>query len=95
LIYHPRQLIERICKCGGGVLRSDQDGTPFTYVVDSGKWGPAHGGKRTNLVSAMIKYGTDKKRFYNLTKADLQLAFEALDPEMMQIFQYAVSAPPA
>lgn len=45
---------------------------------------------QTNLISAMIKYGTDKKRFDGLTKDDLQLAAEALDPELMQLFNYEI-----
>ena len=47
-----------------------------------------HQGNQTNLISAMIKYGSDKKRFVGMTKEDLELASEALDPELMQIFQY-------
>ena len=43
---------------------------------------------QTNLISAMIKYGTDAKRFSNMTKEDLEFAAEALDPELMQLFQY-------
>jgi hypothetical protein len=36
----------------------------------------------------MIKYGKDNKRFANMTKDDLALASEALDPDLMQLFQY-------
>ena len=36
----------------------------------------------------MIKYGSDKKRFDGMTKEDLELASGALDPELMQVFQY-------
>jgi hypothetical protein len=49
---------------------------------------PGHKGKQTNLISAIIKYGTDKNRFTGMTKEDLVYASEALDPELMQLFQY-------
>jgi hypothetical protein len=47
-----------------------------------------HKGKQTNLISAMIKYGTDKKRFVGMTKEDLEFANDELDLELMQLFQY-------
>lgn len=36
----------------------------------------------------MIKYGTDVKRFSGMTREDLEFASTALDPELMQLFQY-------
>jgi hypothetical protein len=47
-----------------------------------------HKGKQTNLISAIIKYGTDKKRFVGMTKEDLEYANDGLDSELMQLFQY-------
>jgi hypothetical protein len=38
----------------------------------------------------MIKYGTDANRFAGMTKEDLEYAATALDPEMMQLFQYEI-----
>ena len=49
-----------------------------------------HQGKQTNLISAMIKYGTDKNRFSGMTKEDLELAATVLDPELMKLFQYEI-----
>jgi hypothetical protein len=40
------------------------------------------------MISAMVKYGTDKKRFANLTTDDLRFAMEHLDIHLMQRFQY-------
>lgn len=36
----------------------------------------------------MIKYGTDKNRFDGMTKEDIEFASHALDPELMELFQY-------
>jgi hypothetical protein len=49
-----------------------------------------HKGNQTNLISAMIKYGTDKKRFVGMTKEDLEYANSELDLELMQLFQYEI-----
>jgi hypothetical protein len=58
-----------VCECAGAVPKQDT----FTHVVDSGKWGSAHKGS-SNMISAMIKYGTDKKRFASFTDDDLRFA---------------------
>ena len=47
-----------------------------------------HSGKQTNMISAMIKYGSDKNRFKSMTKEDMAVASDALDPALMQLFQY-------
>jgi hypothetical protein len=85
LQFNVKEMIDLVCQCAGAEPRNDGK---FTYVVDSGKWGPGHKGNQTNLISAMVKYGTDKKRFSGMTKEDLIYASEHLDPELMQIFQY-------
>jgi hypothetical protein len=60
----------------------------LTYSLFSLPLLSGHKGKQTNLISAMIKYGTDKNRFTTMTRDDLELASEALDPELMQLFKY-------
>jgi hypothetical protein len=42
------------------------------------------------MISAMIKYGTDKNRFSGMTKEDLEVASQALDPALMQLFHYEI-----
>lgn len=86
LQFHAKEMISIVCECAGAVPRDPN--AEFTYIVDAGKWGNGHRGKQTNLISAMIKYGTDAKRFSNMTKEDLEFAAGALDPELMQLFQY-------
>lgn len=88
LQFNVKEMINLVCECAGAVPR-DRNGE-FTYVVDSGKWGPGHRRKQTNLISAMIKYGSDAKRFAGMTKEDLEYAATAVDPEMMQLFKYEI-----
>jgi len=87
LQFHAKEMVDLVCQCAGAVSKNDGD---FTYIVDSGKWGAGHQGKQTNLISAMIKYGTDKNRFSGMTKEDLELAATVLDPELMKLFQYEI-----
>jgi len=87
LQFHAKEMVDLVCQCAGAESKNDGD---FTYIVDSGKWGAGHQGKQTNLISAMIKYGTDKNRFSGMTKEDLELAATVLDPELMKLFQYEI-----
>eukprot|EP00934_Nitzschia_sp_Nitz4_P008239 Nitzschia sp. Nitz4//scaffold37_size175936//13709//17211//NITZ4_002025-RA/size175936-snap-gene-0.253-mRNA-1//-1//CDS//3329549725//8229//frame0 len=83
LQFHAKEMISAVCECAGAVPRDP--GGEFTYVVDAGKWGAGHKGEQTNLITAMIKYGTDAKRFDKMTKEDMKLAATALDPELMKL----------
>ena len=44
LQFHAKEMINLVCECAGAVPR-DPNGE-FTYIVDSGKWGPGHRGKQ-------------------------------------------------
>lgn len=37
LQFHAKEMIDKICQCAGAVPREEGK---FTYIVDSGKWGP-------------------------------------------------------
>jgi hypothetical protein len=67
--------------CALSIVSSLTDSLSFFFST-------GHKGKQTNLISAMIKYGTDKKRFVGMTKEDLEFANNGLDLELMQLFQY-------
>jgi hypothetical protein len=86
LQFHAKEMINLVCECAGAVPRDPN--AAFTYIVDSGKWGAGHRGQQTNLITAMIKYGTDARRFSGMTREDMEYAATALDPELMQLFQY-------
>jgi hypothetical protein len=83
LIFHQKQLVATVCECAGAVPKEDS----FSYVVSEGKWGAAHQ-KSSNLISAMIKYGSTKSRLASLTREDLEYAAEHADPNLVRIFQY-------
>eukprot|EP00537_Pseudo-nitzschia_pungens_P004403 CAMPEP_0172364342 /NCGR_PEP_ID=MMETSP1060-20121228/7485_1 /TAXON_ID=37318 /ORGANISM="Pseudo-nitzschia pungens, Strain cf. cingulata" /LENGTH=521 /DNA_ID=CAMNT_0013087313 /DNA_START=122 /DNA_END=1687 /DNA_ORIENTATION=- len=83
--FHARELIETVCQCAGAVPRN-KDGM-FRYVVDSAKWGAAHK-SQTNMISAMVKYGSDKNRFAGMREADWLVAKDVFTPEIMDLFGY-------
>ena len=83
--FHAKELIETVCQCAGAVPRNDD--AIFRFVVDSAKWGAAHKSS-TNMISAMVKYGSDKKRFTGMTEADFLVANEVFTPEIMELFGY-------
>jgi hypothetical protein len=90
ILFHVREVISIVCECAGAVPKQDT----FAYVVDSGKWGSGHKGS-SNMISAMIKYGTDKKRFAGLTDDDLRYAAQHVDPDLLRRFRYEVPAVPS
>mmetsp|Transcript_14545 Transcript_14545/g.35168 ORF Transcript_14545/g.35168 Transcript_14545/m.35168 type:complete len:365 (+) Transcript_14545:762-1856(+) len=96
LQFHSRDMVDAICQCAGGVARN-QDAS-FSYVVDSAKsFGPGHGGKKqvkTNMISAMIKYGSDTHRLDSLTKEDMEFAATHFNPAFMELFEYNVPEVP-
>jgi hypothetical protein len=88
LQFHAKELIDIICQCANGVPRKDD--AIFRYVVDSAKWGPAHHDRSTNMVTAMIKYGSDIDRFKGMTEEDKMVASSVLTPELLELFGYEV-----
>ena len=83
MIFHPREVVSIVCDCAGALPKTDT----FTYVVDAGKWGGPHKGS-SNLVSAMIKYGSAPHRLKGLTEDEIEYARKILSPELMEVFQY-------
>lgn len=91
LLFNVKEMIGIVCKCAGAVPREEGK---FAYIVDDAKFGPGHPGSHSNLISAMIKYGSEKKRYDGMTKEDLRFAYDTLDSEMMMAFQYSMPPPP-
>ena len=83
IIFRQKELMRQICTCAGAVPTEDA----FSYVVGAGKWGTSHKGS-SNLISAIVKYGSDQHRFDGMTKLDLKYASQYLDPDLMRFFQY-------
>lgn len=83
LLFHAEQVVERVCKCGGGVMK---DG-PFQYVQDSAKKGTAHKGSN-GLVKSMLQYGNVQKRTEAYSSKDLQYAETTLRSDVLDVFHY-------
>jgi hypothetical protein len=90
LIFHPRQVTQKVCECAGGKLNSG----PFRYMVESAKKGAVHGTKKTNYVDAIVRYGTSKHHWKGMSRADLAYVKQHLDPRLMQIFGYSYPTQP-
>jgi hypothetical protein len=80
-LFHPKEVMRQVCQCGGA-----QTSKTLNYLVDEAKWNHKHA--QNNMVSAMIKYGTDAGRYHNMTEEDKQFARSALNPELIKAFHY-------
>ena len=80
-LFHGEEVMEKVCNCAGG-----KQPKHFTYVIDNAKWDHKHA--QNNLVSAIVKYGTDARRYDNMTSDDLRFAARHLNPELMKAFRY-------
>lgn len=83
--FHAREVVETICQCVGAVPREDD--SLFRYVVSAAKWGAAHKSK-SNMISAMVKYGSEKNRFKGMKESDWLVAKEIYTAEIMELFGY-------
>jgi hypothetical protein len=88
-LYYPRQVIEKVCTCGGGTMNTLS--TKFIYNINESK--PDHNNKieHNNYITAMIKYGGNdaySRRIRNMTYDDIQFAIQTLNPRIMKLFQY-------
>jgi hypothetical protein len=86
LIFRPKELIEAVCACGGGIPAT----STFQYHAGGFKVGAiaGHHDSNTTLLTAMIRYGRERHRRTGFTPDDLHFMAEALDREMMHAFGY-------
>eukprot|EP00934_Nitzschia_sp_Nitz4_P007521 Nitzschia sp. Nitz4//scaffold118_size93875//74617//76434//NITZ4_004800-RA/size93875-augustus-gene-0.46-mRNA-1//1//CDS//3329533760//7511//frame0 len=88
LIFRGKEVTQAICSCAGGVERNDRP-PGFRHVRESAKLGTAaHGKFKTNLIGALIRYGTDEHKADKMSPEDLEAAQAILDPTLMQSFAY-------
>jgi hypothetical protein len=80
-LFHGKEVMNQVCECGGAQLSSQ-----FNYLVDEAKWNHKHA--QNNMVSAIVKYGTQTRRYRNMTSEDLTFAHSNLDGELMRTFHY-------
>jgi hypothetical protein len=94
LLFHPKELTKTVCECAGGSMK--RNGT-FKYIVDSAKKGAgAHGaeGTRTGYVDAIIKYGSEEKRYSKyVAKQDLEYIRDHVDANLMSLLKYPPADP--
>ena len=92
LVFRPREVTKAVCECAGGSMRPDGH---FAYVVDSAKKGEhAHGKVRTGYVDAIIKYGTNDRRYSIYEKAsDLEYIRDHVDRNLMDLLKYPLPDP--
>jgi hypothetical protein len=58
LVFRPKQVVEEVCHCVGGKVTSEVDEKePFWYLQESANLGGGHGNHRSDLISAVIRYG--------------------------------------
>jgi hypothetical protein len=69
-LFHAEQVMKHVCQCGGGIYAgNDESENMFRPIVDEAKWSHKH--SQNNLVSAIIKYGTDATRYRQMPPEDL------------------------
>mmetsp|Transcript_11154 Transcript_11154/g.23526 ORF Transcript_11154/g.23526 Transcript_11154/m.23526 type:complete len:460 (-) Transcript_11154:18-1397(-) len=93
IIFFPREVTEKVCKCAGGVLGHRQDDKDvvhgkFHYVVRSAKAGMGHGpaSQRNGLVDSWIRYSDDPRKNYD--KETVTSVEDVLDSTMVETFGY-------
>jgi hypothetical protein len=86
-LFHAEQVMKHVCQCGGGIYAgNDESENMFRPIVDEAKWSHKH--SQNNLVSAIIKYGTDATRYRQMTPEDLEFARNTWDNELIEAFHY-------
>jgi hypothetical protein len=80
-LFHPKQVMKEVCHCGGGELVE-----PFRYFVDKAKWN--HKQEQNNMITAMIRYGSGKDRYRNMTQDDIDFAERTLNSTLLDVFRY-------
>ena len=80
-LYYPTKVMEQVCLCGGGTVTK-----PYKYLVSEAKYN--HKQQQNNLVTAIIKYGTNTTRYNNLTIDDIKFIQQHVNSTLMKVFQY-------
>jgi len=78
-VFYPERVMRMISECSGMPIKE-----PFQYMTKKGK-----GESDTNLVTAMVKYGSDRGRVSgDVTARELRYLQTALDPVLMKLLRY-------
>ena len=79
LLFAPEEMLQAIADCVGAELAPN-----IVYNTKSSK----DHGSQTNLVGAMIKFGSGRGRLHNMTSEDVQYVNDALDKQLRTTFDY-------
>ena len=85
LVFHTVETVTQVCECAGGKIRSDQ---PFQYVKDSAKKDSPGHDTSTGIAEAWIKYSQPMLPRAGFAESDYRAALEAMDDNLMNMFQY-------
>lgn len=83
LIFYTRETVTAVCDCVGGETLH-----PFSYIIEPAKTGAGHD-STTGLAEAWIKYSQPLKDEAGFSHADYLAAVEALDADLLRLFQYS------
>ena len=83
LVFRTVPTIRAVCTCAGGQLREK-----FQYITDSAKKDSPGHDTRTGILRAWIKYSQPLQPGAGFGKEDYHAALEALDDELVRLFQY-------
>lgn len=79
-LFHRERVLDKIAECATGQAWD----RPVKYRVASVK----HHGDSSDLVSAVIRYGTSRGRYAGMAVEDLRFAKTALSPKLLKILNY-------
>mmetsp|Transcript_16719 Transcript_16719/g.31675 ORF Transcript_16719/g.31675 Transcript_16719/m.31675 type:complete len:422 (-) Transcript_16719:833-2098(-) len=85
ILFHLDKVITQVCHCGGGKLINHENG--IHLKSESVKKGGSHQGS-SGLLSAIIRYGSDKHRLDGMTKEDIEYATSNVNADLMKSFGY-------
>jgi len=83
-LFHREQALAQISECATGQKLPKQQAASLQYRIASVK----DHGQSSDLVSAVIRYGSSRGRYAGMDKEDLRFAAKALDAKLMQKLHY-------
>ena len=79
-LFYRDHVLQQIAECATGTKWD----TPLKYRVASVK----HHGDSSDLVTAVVEYGTNRGRYAGMATEDLRFAKTALDPKLLKKLHY-------
>lgn len=90
LLFRRRSVVNTIRDCANASWVDDKIYNEyFTYVVGHIKWEHVRlHGPQSTMISAMIKHESSARRIKSLSKNDLRISRQILDPYLWNLFRY-------